>query len=106
MRDLFSFKQAKTDVVMPTLQDVSKYVEKAKELLDNPTFSLKRKLLRESLDRIVATQQEINVYGYLPLDISKGNVEYESLHRHRRPSQCRQVHTFQRPPQTTSSAGG
>jgi len=89
------------------------------ELLEEPDFNEKREIIKTVITKVVATQKEINVWGFIPL-IPKTevglNVKYsyaelpnqyvatanqESVglnvkHRYRRPSKRRQVHPIQR----------
>jgi hypothetical protein len=91
-----TLKEAKVkyETITPTLQDIDLFAEKTRQFLVNPSFSVKRKLIEQSLDKIVATQSELHVTGFIPLGMTQGNIEYESLHRHRRFTKCRQVHAF------------
>jgi len=77
------FKQERQRVQfsMPQFQDLESFCKKAVEMLKSLDFDHKRAIIRELVDKIVATQQEVAVYGYLPI-VKEENVNFWSECRH------------------------
>ena len=86
------------DCVLPGNLNIESFCVKVNSALHNLCFERKRAILREIVDKIVANQKELHVYGYLPL-IEKEeteNVEFWSECRNCGPCQCRKVYFVQR----------
>lgn len=89
-RQLQKFKQEQQPIRfnMPQLKDLESFCKKALEVLKSLDFEHKRAIIRELVDKIVATQKEVYVYGYLPI-LKEKNVKFISEYRYRRTSECR-----------------
>ncbi len=70
------------------LPDLEALCGKMKSWLTQVSPDDKKYILRQVIQNITATQQEATVIGKVPLEIPENtkNIEYESIHRHRRPS--------------------
>lgn len=74
------------DTILPQENELESFVLEFKEFINQANFSIRRKTLEKILDKIVATEKEIQVFGHLSIN---RNVEYESISRYRRPAQRR-----------------
>jgi len=66
----------------PTLDNLQGFCKKTLEVLQNLDFEHKRAIILEIIDKIVATQKELRVYGYLPI-VKEENVKFISEYRDR-----------------------
>lgn len=69
---------------LPTKMDIRKYSTKAAKALSNLNFDQKRAIMMNVLDKIVGTQEKLDVSGFLP--ITPNHVELKTKYRHCRPS--------------------
>jgi len=67
----------------PNNQEMEAFAEKAKKTLQNLSFTLKRAIILNTVEKIIASKEHLGVNGYLPLNVS---LCYED--RHRRSSKC------------------
>jgi site-specific DNA recombinase len=66
---------------LPNKEQIKSFVQKAQELLPILGFETKRVIVRELVEKIVASQREMTVYGYLPLGKEENYVNFWSIHR-------------------------
>lgn len=81
---------AGTTPALPLKEELEIYAEEARNTLCNLSFSQKRVILMKTVDRIVGTQSELQVYGSIPI---KNHVEFKTEYRHgvsatRHPKTC------------------
>ncbi len=89
----FKQEQQHVQFKMPQLSDLDSFCKKALEILKSLDFEHKRAIIRELVDKIVATQKEVVVYGYLPI-VKEENVKFISECRHRWSAKRWQVNAF------------
>lgn len=87
----FKLEQQQVRFSMPQLSDLENFCKKALEILKSLDFEHKRAIIRELVDKIVGTQQEIVVYGYLPI-VKENYVKFWSERRNCWASKCREKH--------------
>lgn len=75
---------------------LEKLVDGVVKLVGNLSFNDKKKVIEKLVTKIVATKEEITIWGLLPVPASE-KVVYESIHWYRRPAKCRQINSVQRP---------
>ncbi|OGG39170.1 hypothetical protein A3J20_05355 [Candidatus Gottesmanbacteria bacterium RIFCSPLOWO2_02_FULL_42_29] len=80
-------EQQKTHFSLPASGDIASFCKKALEVIDNLDFNSKRAIIREIVDKITASQKELQVYGYLPI-LKEDNVKYISECRDCRVAEC------------------
>ena len=68
--------------LMPTMNDIDTFAALASKKLLNLSFEAKRGIIMDVIDRIVATQAELKVYGFIPVPDTKNDNEYKLIHRH------------------------
>lgn len=76
---------------LPEPHELEIFAEKAATALKRLSFEQKRAIVLNAIDRVVATQQELQVYGHIPV---KSHVEYKTSDRHRRSSERGKIHAF------------
>lgn len=76
---------------LPSESEIKAFVRKATLALQDLKFEQKRAIVLNTVEKIVGTQQQLQVYGYIPL-ISHG--WYETNNRYRRSPKRRQVDAF------------
>jgi len=79
-------------LAIPSQDEIKEYAEisNRKLLAPNLNFELKRAILMNVIDKVIGTQQQLQVYGYLP--ITQSHVEYETSHRYCRSAKCWKKH--------------
>lgn len=82
------------DDPLPKPHEIEAFAARATEILQNLNFEGKREIVRDVIEKIVATQQELQVFGRIPLTLN--HVAYKTGYRHRRTAQCGEIHSFQR----------
>jgi site-specific DNA recombinase len=65
----------------PNDQEVKSFTEIAKKTLEDLKFPAKRAIILNTVEKVIATQQQLEVTGYIP--VSQNYVREFSLHRHR-----------------------
>ena len=68
-----------TRIEMPGKNEMKAFAEKAKEKLQNLKFEIKRAIILNTVDKVIGTQSQLQVIGYIPL-----NVQFFTQGRHRR----------------------
>ncbi len=69
----------KYEVSLPDMKEVEQFAVKAKEALLNLGFEKKQAIVRKLVDQIVASQQEMTVYGHLPIGKENEYVGFKSI---------------------------
>ncbi len=54
----------------PTRQEMGAFAEKAKKTLQNLSFGLKRAIILNTIEKVIASKEHLRVMGYLPLKVS------------------------------------
>ncbi len=80
-------------VNVPEPQQIDAFCKQAQKVLTTLSFKTKQEILRNVLDKVVANQQELQVYGYLPVR-EESYVEVHSINRNSRPTERRQINTI------------
>lgn len=76
--------------IAPDQGDIESFAQESVEKLKNASFELKKSIVLNIVEKIIATQQELQVCGYIPLRI-QNNVAFIPSYRNRRPPERRQV---------------
>jgi site-specific DNA recombinase len=66
--------------VQPQKEDLELFADEARKTLHNLSFSQKRAILLNTVDRIVGTPSELQIYGSIPIE---NHVELQTNHRDR-----------------------
>jgi site-specific DNA recombinase len=82
-------KDSQKGLEMPNKQDMQAFATKAKKTLHDLSFSAKRAIILNTVEKVVGNKDHLQVIGYIPVN---QNVKQLSLHRYRRFAQCRQIH--------------
>jgi len=72
---------------------IESFAEQSSSMLKNLSFEIKRSIILNVVDKITATQEKLQVCGYIPITI-ENNVAFFLKHRHCRSSKCRKIHAF------------
>lgn len=83
----YTREQKKLTFAKPTEEQIESFCQKAKEKLESlrdttKDYEQKRRIVLSVVDRIVASQSEVQVYGYLPVT-QEDYVKYTSENRYR-----------------------
>jgi site-specific DNA recombinase len=65
--------------VLPQKEELELFAEEARNMLRNLSFPQKRAILLNTVDRIVGTPSELQIYGSIPI---KNHVEFKTSNRH------------------------
>ena len=71
---------------IPSEDEIKSFAKESAGVLSDLSFELKRAIVINVIERIVGTQQKLEVNGYLP--ITSNYVEYKTSNRNRRPPKC------------------
>lgn len=79
--------------------DIEQLIQRATRKIESLEFEQKKYIIERVIDKIIASPQEITIWGHLPTQALAfaEQVNYGSQHRHRRPSKRRQINLVQRP---------
>ncbi|MEK7625642.1 MAG: hypothetical protein AAB467_04845, partial [Patescibacteria group bacterium] len=72
---------------MPSNDEVRSFAEESAKALTDLSFGLKRAIMINVIEKVVATQQRLEVNGYIPL--ISNYVGHQTSYRHRRPPERR-----------------
>lgn len=72
---------------------LEKLVSGVVKLLQEPDFTTKREIIEKVITKVVATQKEVNIWGFIPL-LPETEVGLNVKHRHRRPAKRREIDAF------------
>ena len=56
-----------SSVVLPDKKDLETFSEGVRKVLENLSFSLKKNIITNIVDKIVGDQQQLKIYGYIPI---------------------------------------
>ncbi len=56
--------------LIPSLNEVQEFCEEVSEKLNDLNFEGKKGIVRSIIDKVVGTNDELQVYGYIPLDVN------------------------------------
>lgn len=79
---------------LPTKEQIELFTKMAQERLPKLGFETKRAIVRKLVDKVVASQQGMVVYGYLPLGKEESYVNFWSINRDSWVAECGEVHAF------------
>lgn len=82
------------DVAAPSVAEINNFTQDASKTLSELNFTAKRAIVMNVLDKIIGTQQKLDVYGYVPLSLKLNHVEFKTKNRNRRAPQRRKIHPF------------
>ncbi len=77
-----------THLKAPNEQEMEAFAEKARKTLQNLSFTLKRAIILNTVEKVIASKEHLRVNGYLPLNVS---LCYED--RNCRTAECGQKHS-------------
>lgn len=77
---------------LPNNDEINSFAEESKEALAGLIFSLRREIVVNVVEKIIATQQKLEVTGYLP--ITPNYVRFKTNDRYRRLTKRRQIITL------------
>ena len=77
----------------PSNREIEIFCKEATKTLYNLNFEPKKAIVMSVIDKVIATKEKLQVYGYIPIT---NHVGYKTEHRHRRPPERGQVHAVQR----------
>ena len=77
--------------------DVDVLVAKATQKLGEVTFQQKKHIVERVINKVIASPQEVTIWGQIPLTavLATRKVKNEPVHRHRRTAKCWQVYPLQ-----------
>ncbi len=75
-------KEKDVDITsLPNDDEIHNFAIEAKEALKYLNFDVKQGIVRNVIEKIVASVEELKVYGYIPVNT---HVEFQTIHRYRR----------------------
>jgi len=80
--------------MLPTKDQIEAFARRSAEALHRLKFEARQAIVRGVLDRVVGTQKELVISGYIPVTI-KDYVDSCSIHRHRGASERREIDAVQ-----------
>lgn len=87
------------------LPDLKQFCDKMKSEFDSLVFKERQYVIRQVVESVVTDGATASVKGFIPLTVPEEKTQYKyeqrSIHRHRRASQRREKHAFQRASQKT-----
>jgi site-specific DNA recombinase len=86
---LIKAKQQESQVsttALPSEDEIKSFAQESVEVLLDLSFEKKRVIVTDVVDKVVATQQQLQVSGYIPLTLN--HVGYKPIHRYSRSSEC------------------
>ncbi len=73
------------EATLPQKDEIEIFAKRAMETLHDLNFEAKNAIVRSVIDKVVGTQKELQVYGFIPVEINN-NGSFCSIHRHCRSS--------------------
>ena len=71
--------------VLPTNTESKVFAHEAQKALHNLNFVTKRAIMLNTVEKIIGTQQRLQVFGYIPIT---NHVEFKSIYRHSWLAEC------------------
>jgi site-specific DNA recombinase len=71
-------QQLNKDDVLPSMNEIQSFADEARTTLCDLNFSQKRTIVVSTVEKVIATPRELQVYGYIPIN----HVEPQTIHRH------------------------
>lgn len=81
------------DTFLPTFKEVKEFAKEAGEALQNLNFDQKQAIVRDVVEKIIGTQQELQIKGRIAIN-NLNYVGLQTIYRHRRASKCRKIDAF------------
>ncbi|MGC9603611.1 MAG: recombinase zinc beta ribbon domain-containing protein, partial [Minisyncoccia bacterium] len=78
---------------LPQLNEIGIFAKKAVKGLQNLNFGARQAIVRNVIEKVVGTQKELQVYGFIPVEINN-NGSFCSIHRYRGTSKRGEIHTL------------
>jgi len=75
----------------PEFSQIEVFAQKASEALKNLNFKAKKAIIRSIVDKVVGTKDELQIYGYIPIE---SNINVFSFNRNRRSAKRRKIDAF------------
>jgi hypothetical protein len=72
---------------IPGQKDIDLFIQMAKEALKNLNFQEKKAIVGNIIEKVVATQTKLQVYGFIPVT----NINVFTIHRNRRSPKRRKI---------------
>ncbi len=79
--------------VLPTKTETNTFAREAQKTLHNLNFETRRAIVLNTVEKVVGTQQHLQVSGYIPLTLN--HVEFKTSYRHCRAPECREIYPVQ-----------
>ncbi|AKM77752.1 MAG: invertase protein [Candidatus Wolfebacteria bacterium GW2011_GWC2_46_275] len=76
---------------LPSLQETEVFCENTRITLQDLNFEAKQAIVRNIIEKVVATKQELQVSGYIPVDNSNKNILLYAIDRHSRAAKRWQI---------------
>ncbi len=86
-----SVQATNIDGVMPSQEQVDMFVKRALKVLPTLGFDIRQAIVRKLVDKIVASQQEMTIYGYLPIGKEYNYDRFWSISRNCWFAECREI---------------
>ncbi len=83
----------KSGILLPSKDEIDSFAKKAVETLENADFSFKQSIIRQTVNKVLAETESLQVYGYI--NTNQLDVVFRSEYRNRRLTKCRQINIIQ-----------
>ncbi|MDO8557280.1 MAG: recombinase family protein [Candidatus Jorgensenbacteria bacterium] len=77
---------------LPSASEIGVFAKKAAEALQNLNFEARKAIVRNVIEKVVGTQSELQVYGYIPVS-NINYVGFKTIHRNRWSAKRGEVNT-------------
>lgn len=84
-------KEQINGAALPKAHEIRSFAKRAVKTLHDLNFEAKQAIVRNIIDKVVGTKEQLQVYGYIPVE-NTNYVGYKTIHRHRGVTERRQVH--------------
>ena len=85
-------KTPKNVILLPTKDEIDAFAKEAFKGLENLSFDRKQHIIRNILNKVVASRESLQVYGFINLNIlNYQHVKSLPEYRNRRLTKCRQI---------------
>ncbi|MFA5272338.1 MAG: recombinase family protein [Candidatus Omnitrophota bacterium] len=74
------------EIILPSMEELEGFCKKAQNMISYLNFGVKQKIVRELIDKVIGSQKELLVEGYLPINNQDNYVEYKTINRNCRSS--------------------